>query len=252
MIPWIFNCLFHSYHVYYYYYPCAFRLLPHIFSTIIHSLLHDYPICVHDYSIIISWIVQFYNFTIPWVFHYCNFRSLHVGSLWVTLLFLMANAVFGPRTSSTSSFASVWSSSIGLILKALTPKRWRTVYGFGLFLTLRSEVFEFGIVADPTGAWQRNKDQCSGWGTMDIELRQQALGSKILKWMVRLPILGPNQQNLLLVLQFGVAYLGSVNLSRGTLFVLTSDDFSAWSIGCTWCFSTIIPWVMSFSWLSYC
>ena len=62
---------------------------------------------------------------------------------------------------------------------------------------------------------------------MDIELRQQALGSKILKWMVRLPILGPNQQNLLLVLQFGVAYLGSVNLSRGTLFVLTSDDFSA-------------------------
>lgn len=146
MIPWIFNCLF-----FYFYYPCVFRLLPHNFATIIHSLLHDYPICVHDYSIIISWTVQFYKFIIPWVFLYCIFCSLHVGSLWVTLLFLMANAVFAPRTSSTSSFASVWSSSIGLILMALTPKRWRTVWLF--------------VISDPAKWGFRIRD-CgrSNWG----------------------------------------------------------------------------------------
>ena len=223
---------------------CFFDYYPTFFSTIIHSLLPWLSnLCPWLFHYYLMNCFSFIIFTIPWVFPLLQFFAvLHVGSSlggrccswWPTLC-------FGPRTSFHVFVCERFDPlRSGLILKALTPKRWAyRIWLWVIFWPCEVRFFEFGIVADPTGAWQRNKRPM-------FRLRYHGHRIKTTgPWIEKFwngwsgcPFLGPQPTKTFLLVSTIRRRLSGLSEPQSwkPFSFWRVDDFSAWSIGCTWCF----------------
>lgn len=211
------------------YYPTILRLSSTHYSMIIQFVSMIIPLLSHGLVSFINLLSHEFSFIAFFAVYMLGLFGWRCCSWWPTLCLHLVPV---PR----------------LRLRAFDPLRsgwfwwpWHrrdgVPYGFGLFLTLRSEVFEFGIVADPTGAWQRNKDQCSGWGTMDIELRShnRPLDRKFWRWS-GCPFLVPTDKTFCWLYNSASPIWAQWTSVVEPFSFLTSDDFSAWSIEYTWWF----------------